>query len=78
MTKQSETYVALKPISERFSKVANEITDAEIKDLIKDAMRGQLKSVVDFCRVAELIENFVESHEAKINEMIMDSLKAKL
>lgn len=35
MENKTESYIVLKPIAERFSRIANEITDADIKQLIK-------------------------------------------
>jgi hypothetical protein len=77
MTNKVETYVTLKLIAERFSRVASEITDDEIKAMIKDTMREQLKSAVDFGRVQELIDDFMETHEDRIIKMINESLSRR-
>ena len=36
---QTENYIILKLIAERFNKIANSISDDEIKSLIKDEIR---------------------------------------
>ena len=78
MKEQTEAYLILKPISERFNKIAKEITDSEIKSLMKDTLRERLKSEVDFSGIQELVDNFMEEREDDIKEMIMESLKRKL
>lgn len=35
MTNQTQDYITLKPIAERFKEVANSISDEEIKSIIK-------------------------------------------
>lgn len=78
MDNKTETYVILKPISERFNRISREITDDEIKYLIKDTIKEQLKTGVDFGRLQELIEEFIESHEDDIKAMLMESIKKRL
>ena len=41
MNNQTESYIVLKPIAERFSKVANEISDEEIKTMIKSVIQDR-------------------------------------
>ena len=48
MSKQTENYIVLKPIAERFNRIAKEISDDDIKYIIKDAMREQIKDIFDF------------------------------
>ena len=42
MENKTESYIILKPIAERFNRITNEITDDEIKDLIKSSLREQI------------------------------------
>ena len=39
MKEHTENYLILKPIAERFSRVASEITDDDIKYIIKQVMK---------------------------------------
>lgn len=73
-----ENYVILKPISERFSRISKEITDDEIRCLIKDELRKQLGKAIDFGRLQDVIEEVMDESEDKIKEMIMESMKRKL
>ena len=47
MNNQTESYIVLKPIAERFSKVANEISDEEIKTMIKSVMQDRIANAID-------------------------------
>lgn len=78
MNKQTETYITLKPIAERFSNIANEITDEEIKDLIKSCMREKIAEVIDFNGITQIVDEFVSNNEENIAEAIKFSLSKKL
>jgi len=75
---QTENYVILKPISERFNRIAKEITDDELKQITKDTLKEQLKSTVNFWRLQEMLEEVMEEREEEIKAMIMESMKKKL
>lgn len=78
MEKQTENYIILKPIAERFNLVAKEISDNDIKYIIKEAMREQIKNVFDFGRLSELTDEYIENHEDDIKEMIANSINNRL
>lgn len=78
MSKQTENYIILKPIAERFNKVANEISDDDIKSIIKIAMKEQISDVFNFDKLSEIVETCVEENEDKIKEMVMESIGKKL
>lgn len=78
MENKTETYVILKPISERFNRISKEITDDEIKYLIKDTIREQLKKGIDFYNLQELIEEFIDSREDEIKAILIESIKKRL
>ena len=42
MTQQTENYLILKPIAERFNRVTAEITDDDIKYMIKSLMKEKI------------------------------------
>lgn len=74
---QTESYIVLKPIAERFSRIANEMTDDEIKAIIQSEMREQLRRV-DFRSVVEdIIYEYLNEHENDIVEMYKSELKRK-
>ena len=78
MSEQSTNYIVLKPIAERFNKVAKEISDDDIKDIIKRAMSEQIKSSFDFSRIGNITETYIEEHQDEINQMIFSSINDRM
>jgi hypothetical protein len=79
MNNQTESFIVLKPIAERFSRIANEMTDDEIKNLIKSELREQLKTC-EFGRIVGYIIDEYFDDESKvetINKLIEESVKDK-
>ena len=76
MDNKTENYVILKPISERFNRIANEITDDEIKYIIKSEIREQVSRINFYSAVAELISEYLE--EDGTAEDIIKMYKAEL
>ena len=77
---QTESYIVLKPIAERFSRIANEISDDEIKRIIVRQLKEQIEkqlSFVDLSVVGELAEEWVNNHQYDITNMLADSIKKK-
>lgn len=79
MENKIESYIVLKPIAERFSRVANEISDDEIKYLIKDEMRNQLKEIHFGGMIRDIVDDYMEDPDNvnKIIDIIGDSIKAR-
>lgn len=75
---QTENYIVLKPIAERFSNVAKTMTDEDIKYIIKDAMREQIKGIFDFSRLEEMTDEYIENNEDNIKNMIAKSISDRL
>ena len=75
---QTENYIVLKPIAERFSKVASEITDSDIETIIKDVMKERIADVIDFSSITDKISEFVENHEEIIVHAVLDSIAKRL
>jgi CRISPR/Cas system CMR subunit Cmr4 (Cas7 group RAMP superfamily) len=64
MTKQTQDYISLKPIAERFKDVATSISDNEIKEIIKDELRTQIREQVEFGSViGEWVDTILEDDE---------------
>ena len=76
MENKTESYIILKPIAERFSRIANGMTDAEIKDL----MREQIACMDLGSYLREIADSYFDSYSQveKIQKMIEDSIKNKL
>ena len=68
----------LKPIAERFSKVASEITDSDIEMIIKDVMKERIADVIDFSPITDKISEFVENNEEIIVHAVLDSIAKRL
>lgn len=78
MSDQSTNYIVLKPIAERFNKVAKEISDDDIKDIIKKAMSEQIQNAFDFSRIGDITETYIEEHQDEINQMIFSSIDNRM
>jgi hypothetical protein len=77
MSNQLETYMILKPISERVNRISASITDDEIKSLIKSVIREQFSRVNFTAAIDGLCESWTEDNESAITGMLMESLKNK-
>ena len=75
---QTENYIVLKPIAERFSKVASEISDDDIKLIIKDVMRERIANDINFSEITDKISEFVENNEEFITHAVLDSIAKRL
>ena len=78
MTTQTENYLILKPIAERFNRVASEITDDDIKYMITSLMKEKISESINFDVVADIINDYIENHKDEIAHAAMDSLAKRL
>ena len=80
MDNKTESYIVLKPIAERFNRIANEITDDEIKQLIKSSLREQIACMDLGSYLRDIADSYFDSDEqvVKIQKMIEESIKNKL
>lgn len=80
MENKTESYIILKPIAERFNRIANEITDDEIKNLIKSELREQLREIGIARNVGFIIEEWFEDSKniEFIKDTVEESIKNKL
>ena len=80
MNNQTESYIVLKPIAERFSRVASEITDDEIKNLIKSELREQIKTLHFGQVLGDVIDEWLEQEDVTdlIYKTLTDSIKNRL
>lgn len=78
MTKQTQDYVTLKPISERFKEVAMSITDDEIKSIIKEELRNQIRDQVDFgYTIGQWVDDMLENDESWA-ELVISCMKESI
>lgn len=78
MTKQTQDYVTLKPISERFKEVAMSITDDEIKSIIKEELRNQIRDQVDFgYTIGQWVDDMLENDESWV-ELVISCMKESI
>jgi hypothetical protein len=78
MTLQTENYLILKPIAERFNRVSAEISDDDIKYMIKSLMKEKIAEAIDFSVVSDIINECLEEHKDEIAHAAMDSLANRL
>lgn len=78
MSEQTENYIVLKPIAERFNRVASEITDDDIKYIIKSVMKERIAQAINFNEVVSLIDNYISEHSEEIVHATMDSIAKRL
>ena len=78
MENKTESYIVLKPIAERFARVASEITDDEIRSLIKSEMRDQIKTVNFKGCVGDVLGEWVDDNAETIRTLAATCLAEKL
>ena len=78
MTQYTENYLILKPIAERFNRVASEITDEDIKYMITSLMKEKIADAINFNAVSDIIDEYISEHAEEIAHAAMDSLAKRL
>jgi mannitol-1-phosphate/altronate dehydrogenase len=78
MDKQTENYIVLKPIAERFNKVAETISDEDIKSIIKEAMKEQILGAFDFDKIGEITDEYIDTHSSEIENTISESTNNRI
>ena len=74
MTQQTETYLILKPIAERFNRVTSEITDDDIKYIIKQAMKEKISDALDFSVIQDKLTEWVDCNSDQIVHAMQDAI----
>lgn len=59
MSKQTEDYISLKPIADRFREAAKSISDEELREIVKDGLRSKVREELDCMELP--LEEIVES-----------------
>lgn len=78
MTQQSENYLILKPIAERFNRVASEITDDDIKYIIKEVMKDKIQDAIDFSVVEEKLTEWIDNNSDQVVHAMQDAISERL
>ena len=66
MNRQTEDYISLKPIADRFKDAANSITDDEIRNMIKNSLQRQIDEQLDLeldtlgCHTTDIIDHWFD------------------
>lgn len=80
MSKQVQDYISLKPIADRFREIANTISDDEIKFLIKEELRNQIREQVEFgSTISEWVDEMLEEDDMVelVRHSLVESIKSK-
>lgn len=86
MNRQTEDYISLKPIADRFKDAANSITDDEIRNMIKNSLQRQIDEQLDLgldalgYHVTDIIDNWFDdcNNENFVITLIENGLKKKI
>lgn len=78
MTEQTENYIVLKPIAERFNEIAKSFSDEEIRSIIKETMREQIAKAFDFDHVQDIVDDYIDNHSEDIAEMVGKSISNRM
>lgn len=78
MGNQVNDYISLKPISDRFKEVTLSITDAEIKNLIMQELKVQIREQVTFGQtIAEWVDTMLEDDESWV-ELVSSCMRKSI
>ena len=78
MSEQIENYLILKGISERFNKIAGEMSDEEIKRIITRTMQEKLEKLIFVGQLDEIISDYLEDNKDEIAYILKKSITDKL
>ena len=82
MSKQTEDYISLKPIADRFREAAKSISDDELREIIKDGLRSKVREELDCINLPleEITESWFEdeSNVAWILNSLKESIENRL
>ena len=78
MSKQTENYILLKPIADRFREAAESISDDELRDIIKDGLRNKVCRELDCMELPleEIVEAWFEDDDNVL--WVLNSLKGSI
>jgi uncharacterized membrane-anchored protein YjiN (DUF445 family) len=78
MSEQTENYIVLKSIAEKYNKVASSITEDEIRQLIKSVLKEKLDKLDFTYQIDEILTEYLDGSKDEIVEMFKKSLMNKI
>lgn len=78
MTRQTENYLILKPIADRFSRVSAEITDSDIKYMIMEVMKEKISEAIDFSVVEDKLTEWIDNNSDQVVHIMQDAIVERL
>lgn len=78
MRKQTEDYISLKPIADRFREAAKSISNEELREIVKDGLRSKVREELGFVNLPleEITETWFEDENNV--EWIINTLKESI
>lgn len=78
MNKQTEDYISLKPIADRFREAAKSISNEELREIVKDGLRSKVREELDCINLPleEITETWFEDENNV--EWIINTLKESI
>ena len=78
MKNKTESYIILKPIAERFNRITSEISDDEIRNIIKSSLKEELLKIDFAYKIQEVIDDFLDENNKFITDMFKNTIKERL
>ena len=82
MNNQTDNYIILKPMSERFNEVAKSITEDDMKTLIKERLRAKIDEQLNHLdfqwKVQEIFDEYISANIGNIEDMLKNAIAIRL
>lgn len=78
METRTESYIVLKPISERFNRITKEISDDEIRSIIKTSLKEEIQKIDLAYKIQEVIDDFLDENNEYVTEIFKKSIRERL
>ena len=78
MSEQIDNYLILKGMSEKFNKIASEMSDEEIKRIITRTLQEKLEKLIFVGQLDEIISDYLEDNKDEIAYILKKSITDKL
>ncbi len=78
METRTESYIVLKPISERFNRITKEISDDEIRSIIKTSLKEEIQKIDFAYKIQEVFDDFLDENNEYVTEVFKKSIRERL
>lgn len=78
MNEQTEKYIVLKPIADKFKEVAEGITTADIRKIIEGEIKLQLQKIDFTASIKDVAEDFFYKNEEEVISLVRKALIKRL